>query len=316
MTAQQGAMYGVVGGFPLMMEDGMGTKTLYVMMGGNEEAVDLTEQMSQPVEQYRIVDFQMAEHLPILRAVFYDTLGTLKRMRKFIETELTRFAQMGLNAEICCAHCGKPIAGAPSILKVNDLPVPLHPACVTPLEMSLQEQEQLKRTEPREPGGGLRVLTGFAGALLGALVAGIPWVGAYVAGYFASILGMLIALGANLGHKLFGGRPGRSRVASVVVAVLLGVLAAQVAGEVGSLAWTIVSGEMDELLEVAPGTITLEQDLMPMLEILRQDPEYLGECVKNLLMGYLFAGLGLAAVYSSKLKRENGTGRLKLKRME
>ena len=74
----------------------------------------------------------------------------------------------------------------------------------------------------------------------------------FIAGYLASFAGALIALGANFGHKKFGGPPGRGRVLTVVFVTVAMVFIASALGEIASAGWYVITGEMDRELGLLP----------------------------------------------------------------
>lgn len=65
---------------------------------------------------------------------------------------------------------------------------------------------------------------GILGALAGALIGMVLWVLVGMAGYVASIVAMLTAFLAGKGYDLLHGRPGKAKVITLVVLVLLTVL--------------------------------------------------------------------------------------------
>jgi hypothetical protein len=310
MRPSRKTIYGVVEGFPVAMWDGMGTKAISVAINLGECA-DAKELLSKPARHYRIQRVLTGQDS--VRFVFHDTYGTLKRMRAFLQTELPALAARGMNRGYTCLHCGEPVNEGAAHVLVNDFFSAMHADCVEPFEREAEQEREIKRHEPAPVGGSVR---GFFGALIGGFVGTIPWVVLFVAGYIASLAGALIALCANFGHKKFGGPPGRGRVLTVVLVTVVMVVVASALGHVASMAWYVISGDLDREMGYLPGTILLWPFLGEYIKFAAADPEFRAEFLKNLAMGFLFAGLGLFGVLRGKMREENPSGKVILKRLD
>ena len=125
------------------------------------------------------------------------------------------------------------------------------------------------------------------GALIGAALGAVVWAIVLNMGYVASIVGLLIGFLAEKGYTLLHGKKGKGKVAILIVAVVAGV----VLGTFGSDVFTLVS-------MIGSGETYLTYGDIPqfLIMLLREDPEYTSAVVSNILMGLLFAGLGVFAL--------------------
>ena len=136
------------------------------------------------------------------------------------------------------------------------------------------------------------VLTGFAGAFIGAMIGAVLWAVIGVLGYIASIVGFVIAFLAGKGYDLFKGRRGAAKVVVLILCVILAV----VAGNVGSYAWQIHDVYKEEVAALS----AMEQQFVisegEFFQLMIEDSEVIGGFVKDLGMGVLFAALGCYGV--------------------
>ena len=147
----------------------------------------------------------------------------------------------------------------------------------------------------REEQGG-SVLTGLIGALLGAAL----WAIVGIAGYMASIVGLVIALLAGKGYDLLKGRPGKAKAAVLIVCVLLAVLA----GNAGSYAYQVhdvYQEQLSELSEVEKAYAMTEGEFF---QVIMDDGEVQGEFAKDFGVGVFFAALGCFGVIAGAGKKK------------
>ena len=90
---------------------------------------------------------------------------------------------------------------------------------------------------------------------------------------------------AEKGYNLFRGKQGRGKTVILIIAVIFGVIVGNFGSDVIYLVQMIASGE---LVDYVYADIPLL-----MLVVMLEDPEYLMYIVKNLVLGLLFAGLGV-----------------------
>lgn len=149
------------------------------------------------------------------------------------------------------------------------------------------------------------VITGFFGALIGALLGAVVWAAVYVFGYVASLVGFLIGFLSGKGYDLMGGRQSAAKIVIVVLCVILAVAA----GNVGAYAWILHGTYQDELAALSAEELQYvmsEAEFFDMaVKDLMADSEFLADAAKDLGVGLLFAFLGCAGT----LKQAGGKKR-------
>ena len=125
-------------------------------------------------------------------------------------------------------------------------------------------------------------------------------------------------MGANYGHKLLGGRPGKSRVFWVIFMIVIMVPISLAVGELAAFARSILDRSLATSAGYAADAFTLS-DLFPLFRSIWESPEareaMIPILLKNLALAYLFAGFGGFWVYTNTLRRENKQSRSKIVRL-
>ena len=123
--------------------------------------------------------------------------------------------------------------------------------------------------------------TGTVGALLGALVGAAAWLLVSYLGYYASIVGFVMAFLAQSGYRLLKGRIGRAMPAIVLLSVVFGLFVANtVEIAIGLMQDPEIGLTFLESLRIAP------------LAFVDSEMFYVGRVWGNLGVGLLFALLG------------------------
>ena len=293
LEAGKGRVYGLLEGFPVSLWDGVGAKNMLVFLGQPKGAeadaqIDIPSLIPHELEAYRIVRFELSRDLPLLMISFYDNPGTLKRMRQFFEEGMAALREAGLSQVHHCVQCGKAFEGAPDIALVNGVAMPVHSHCRSGLAQVMEEgRRELTEQRRQESAAALRdgsILKGILGAFLGALIGSIPWVLIYMFGYLASIGGIIIGMGAVFGYKKLSGRVGAACVVSAVVFAALMVPLACYAGEAAILLKEFIAGNMEPFRM---------SDFGWLFRAVTSLAEWREGFRQNVLMGYLYAAIGL-----------------------
>ncbi|HML46694.1 MAG TPA: hypothetical protein PKE04_08095 [Clostridia bacterium] len=315
MKPMDGMLCGIMQGFPVAMSEGMGYKQLTINLcmlkpDAPDAEPDLAQLLTQPAQHYRITEYEADG--PYLTVQFFDNPGTMRKIREYVNVEMPRLRQAGFAGADCCFQCNAPIGEEDSTLYAyNGIPLRLHARCVDDMkavfESETREQEDAAMWQSSNP-------LAFVGALLGGLVGCIPWVVIYVFGYMASLAAALIALGANYGHRLFGGREGKGRFALVVALTLLLTPVTNALGVAAQFGYGIHTGELQEAWEIPKDSLSLEDTLPLFFEMIKDPevgPEFMSSFIRELGTAYLFAALGLWMVWK-KLRKENARGKRRL----
>jgi hypothetical protein len=194
----------------------------------------------------------------------------LDRIDQVTQALADEFRQMDVSD--ACSFCGGPEPATP--VRIGDKAAVACSACL------LQLQQRASQTRDQNETRG-NYLTGLIGALLGALVGAAVWVLVSRLGYYAAIVGLVMAFLAQAGYRLFKGRIQKGMPIIVMISVILGLLVATAANI----------------------TIDLMQDpdiALPLADALRYAPQafynselfYVGQVWKEVGIGLFFALLG------------------------
>lgn len=155
-------------------------------------------------------------------------------------------------------------------------------------EQELQKRAIAKAYLEKQNSLSDNYLLGLLGALVGALVAAIPWAVVSSQGWFVAWLGYLIAIVASKGYDLMKVKTNMKKLWCVLAAVVIGVFAGQI---------------MSDMIVIAT-----DEELGHMFSDLfsyyaNNFGEYLSINIKNLALGYVFAALGSLSVFVN-IKKE------------
>lgn len=216
--------------------------------------------------------------------VFTDPIGGFMKQAPFLETVANALSLSGAKGISVCSICGEMLdttSGGAYI--INDVAYELHDAC------AMQYNEQNKERQETERAGG-NVFLGAIGALIGGVIGAIPWAIAYAAGWFVGWLGFLIAFAAKKGYELFHGKRCKAKAFIIIAVTIVAVLLAEGAALVLSVHHEIAS---DPTLSELHLTIADSAEFTRY--ILENDAEARGSVVSDVVIGLLFAALGMAS---------------------
>lgn len=136
------------------------------------------------------------------------------------------------------------------------------------------------------------IITGLIGALLGALVGAAVWaaVGIFL-DLIAGVVGFLIGFLAAKGYDLLKGRQGWAKLVCVILAVVIGVAV----GTGATVVWVLhdtYTTQIAELTDLERRFYDIMTEEEYILDNITNNPEFMGEVLKNLGIGLLFAALG------------------------
>lgn len=282
MKADHGIAYGSMEGYCATLSEGSGYKQI-IFTTRVEDATKrfaLTELLQNPQlgKDYRINDFEVREDRVTI--VFTDTFGTMKRIEAFLEWFLPQFAQFGATKTDICSCCGMMLDKG-SWKLVNGVAICAHESCAQKLRDALTDEYD------RNSAGG-SYLTGAAGAFLGAILGSVAWAILMMIGYVASIVGFLIGFLAEKGYTLLKGKNGKGKLAILIIAVIIGVLLGYFVGYTVDLMkeFDMAFGEASDFV----------------INAIQEDEKVRSAVLKDVLLGLLFAGLGVFAILRNTQK--------------
>ena len=294
MTVSSGVAYGSFRGFAATFSEGSGYKKIdfavtFPNPAGRVALMDLLGGMNLRKE-YRVLNLGIDnKHITI---TFHDTVGTMKKIRAFLDWFMPLLEKHGATGADICIQCGMPLEKT-CWAQVNGVCYPLHESCAQRLQAEV-EADNTRRIE--EDTGNY--FTGTLGALAGAALGAVVWALVLNAGYVASLVGLLIGWLADKGYNLCKGKQGKAKVFILIAAIVLGVVLGTLGADVMTLASMMAEGQL-------PG-FTFGDIPMFIIALLSQDAEYRAATLANMGTGLLFAGLGVLFILRQAAKDVSG----------
>lgn len=281
MTIAHGVAYGSLQGYAATLSEGAGYKLLSIT-GKIADPGILSSALGKVNlrEMYRVMDWYVFPDA--ISVKFLDNPGTMSKIRAFIPWFIARLQENGVETMNTCPGCGCEVGQGRWVL-INGIAYHMHEACK---EKAVREVQDANHEEKENRTGSYG--TGAVGAVIGALLGAVVWAIVLRAGYVASVVGLLIGWLAEKGYTLLKGKIGKAKVIILAAAVILGV----VVGTYGALVFETIElindGTFAGLaVSEAPGFV---------LDLLEFSPELRSEVITNVLMGLVFAGLGVYTI--------------------
>ena len=309
MMIDGGVAYGALKGCFVSLSEGKGYKRLCIYVGCHHASDEPTKEGEIPehlqaanavadtiIEEasdfktYRIMNSQhslpgvaITQGGSAVQVNFFDNPGTMKCIHAFIENILPQVAPY--TEPQVCAKCGLDNNDASKpVLLTGEVVVPMHAGCAEQIVAAAE-----KRKQKNKAGAG-KTFLGVIGAFVGSLIGAIVWALIGIAGYVASIAGFVAAFLAGKGYDLMGGKPGKAKLITIILCVILAVVVGTVLPE---LYWLhdLYQAEI-EGVPASQIILTEGEFFAEVLPMLVEDPEVAGAFAKDILMGLFFAALG------------------------
>ena len=284
MNVSAGVAYGSLRGYAATLSEGSGYKQIVVTTRFADPAKvqELQAQFNQKnaAREFRVQNFSFSPDSIVI--VFNDTVGTMKKLTAFVDWFFPLLHGVGAATVNQCAECGGELEGGCWKL-ISGVAYHMHEECGEKVRDQISRENEERRQEAEGS-----YLMGLVGAVLGSALGAVVWALVLLAGYVASLVGLLIGWLAERGYNLFKGKQGRGKIIVLVVAVIFGVVLGTVAADAISVA---------QLISETEGAVITYSDIPSFLmELFLSDGEYRSAVLKNVLMGLLFAGLGVFAL--------------------
>lgn len=294
MKIAQGVAYGSLQGFAATMCEGNGWKSITFSTAISDPLKK--DEFMQAVNSVNIQRIYRVQNLGMaprnIQVVFLDNPGTMKKIQEFLEWFLPLLRQAGATMANICPECGGEVVNGRWML-IDGVAHHMHEGCAQRVSSEIGEENARRGQE--DQGSYIR---GILGALLGAALGAIVWAVVLNLGYVASLVGLLIGFLALKGYDMFKGKQGKGKVAILIVAIVFGVLLGTFAAETFTVIGLINNGELN--LEIAQAPLLV-------LAVLKDDPEYAAGVGGNVLMGLLFAALGVFTLLRNAGRAVAGT---------
>lgn len=281
LTVGKGMAYGVYRGYMMTLSEGMGWKEAVFAVQLNEDAVKMELRRlagQNELKQYAIRQFIVEDRQ--IRVVFSDRLGFFAKMVEFIDKICDKLTECSVPGAAYCNTCGRLLSEEPSATALVDgRAVLVHESC-----LSEYNQANVAAQGPAAQGS---IGMGLLGALLGGLVGAIPWFIAYCLGWYVALFGLLIGLGAKKGYELLHGR---ESVAKAIIVILATVFAVFIMEVLSCVAYWMLDPEFAEY------GLSFLDVFVAFFQLLGQDAEFRVAVLVDLLVGVIFAGVGIFAL--------------------
>lgn len=286
MTVANGVAYGSLHGYSATLSEGSGIKTLVFATRFSDIAqkIAFTEQIQSMGldKEFKLNALEVQDK--VISVVFLDTIGTMKRIRAFIDRFIPVLDRYGASKTDICSECGMILTGG-SWKLVNGIAIHVHEACAERIRADIQVNN-----EERLSAGSY--LSGAAGAFVGAVGGAVAWAAIYLLGYVSSLVGFLIGFLAEKCYNLFRGKNGVGKIFILILAVIFGVL-------LGSIAANVIGimGELD---------IGIGDSLLLMIAAVAEVPEARTALIADTLMGLVYAAIGVVLLLIRTKKEVTG----------
>lgn len=292
LKVSKGVGYGNFRGYAATLSEGSGYKQVIITTKFTNVGADdalLAELNAVNIQRtYRVQSLNITPNG--IQIVFSDTIGTMNKIKEFMDFFVPLLDKYGATGWNICAECGGEVTAGRWEL-IEGVAHYMHESCASSVKSQIAEADQARKDQ--DTGS---YVTGTVGAVLGALLGAVVWGIVLCMGFVASLVGLLIGWLSNKGYDLFKGKMGKGKLVILILAVIVGVLAGTVGGYGASL-WM----EFNAILAEEGQQSMTFSEFIGWFSLLLQDGEYMGYMIKDILMGLLFAALGVFAM----LKKTN-----------
>lgn len=294
MKVAKGVAYGSLRGYAATMSEGSGYKQI-VITTKFADTVKLNELQAQInsrniTREFRVRNLTFAANG--ISIVFHDTVGTMKKIRAFLDWFIPLLDMSSATKADICTECG--MQATTGCWKLIDgVAFYMHESCAQRAVSSIAAEEQARRDA--DEGSYIQ---GFIGALCGSILGAAVWAVVLYMGYVASLVGLLIGWLAEKGYSLMHGKQGKAKILILVVVIVFGVALGTIAADAITVAELISEGD----------TYLTYADIPSFLfTLLMEDSEYSGAVMANMLQGLLFAAIGVFALLQKTNEVVSGT---------
>ncbi|NCC86995.1 MAG: hypothetical protein EOM05_03880 [Clostridia bacterium] len=279
-----GVAYGVYKQYLLTLKEGSNWKAVAFSVDLTDEAVksELQDALSITSFDKRLGVRSVSINHAVFEVVFKDTFKTISKMSDAIEIIIEKMAAIGVKSMESCSYCWESLfEGDNKAVLICGKVFSMHSACVRKYEDEVRENAEAAKNEGN-------VLKGIIGATIGAIVGAIPWAVAFYFGWFVGWLGFLIGIAAQKGYELFKGRETKVKGVVILIVSLLIVVFAEYSTYLFS--WWYEFSTDPELVVY---NLSFTEIFHFLNSSIAEDAEIKRTVIGDILMGWLFAGLGV-----------------------
>lgn len=288
LNISKGVSYGNMLGYAVTLSEGAGYKLIQISTTFPEpqKQLDLLNVCNERdlKSEFRVTNLLI--NPKGIQIVFHDNPGTMKKIYAFIDYFFPLLKEYGATPYNICTECHCEITSGHWKL-IDTVAYYLHDSCAEKIQRTIDSNSEMKKKE--DTGS---YITGFIGSLLGASLGALLWAILLSFGYIASVIGFVIGWLAEKGYTLLRGKNGKGKLFILIISIIFGVLLGTVGGEAISLVRMIINGELSGY--------TLG-DIPILILFLLIDAEYISAVLGNVVLGFVFALLGVFSL----LRRTN-----------
>ena len=288
MQVNKGVAYGSLRGYAATLSDGSGFKQMQLTTAfPDQQKLFHLQTLVHDVDlkkEYHISELSFGTKR--INIIFQDAFGTMKKIDAFIDWFFSLLDEAGATGANICTECNCEITSGHWKL-IDGTAYYLHDSCAQKIQRSLETASDLRKQE--DTGS---YLSGFLGSILGATLGSILWAIVLSIGYVASFVGFVIGWLSEKGYELLHGKQGKGKLLVILISVIWGVFFGTILGYGFSLVGMLQAGEL-------PG-YTLG-DIPILILFLLIDSEFILSLIGNIVIGLLFAALGVFSL----LRRTN-----------
>lgn len=297
-TFKNGVAYGVLGGYMTTLKnDSYLNHVTFAVTFPDENGKAAVQSMifdGDFQKKYFVSNCQVTNSLVALS--FANTPKAMKTVSEALNLITEKMSSSDVKGVDFCNCCNTSFSGfAGEDVLINGNVFRMHSGCIDKITAEKSEiSESVKKQG--------NVFTGIIGAVIGALIGVIPWA---VVGYFGWVvgwLGFLIGIAAKKGYEICRGKETKVKGVVIIVVVFLSVMLAEYCSQ-----FIAFIGAVKEYTVVMP-------PLGPCFELfnaaLFSEAEYIAPVIFNVILGWIFAGLGIAGVIREIFGKANAVSSL------
>lgn len=283
LKCSNGIGYGELNGFMVTLSEGGGYKEIYISAKCDQDTCGrLMAESDALKKKYKLNAFEVKPQFVYI--CFFDGVGTLKRIAAFVDEFMPRLREFGVGGADVCPECGGSLDSGSVTKLIYGHAVRLHSGCAEEIVNQMREGEE-QAAEVKSNAG-----KGIIGSVLFGIVGAIPWAIVYAFGWFVGWLGALIGFMVVKGYEKFGGKIKKSVIPAFAVVIILCVIFAQFLGDAFQIGYYIQKGDVYADFADIPSLIKT---------LLEEEPEYRAAVVRNIIIGIIFAALGVYGLFRS-----------------
>lgn len=285
LKVSNGVAYGDFRGYAVTLSEGSGWKMIVIStkfpefaqkgeMQAEFNGIDLQK-------QYRVNKLEFLDDGIVIG--FTDNPGTMGKLKEFVDFFFPLLDKHGATGVNVCPECGMELDYDGKWKLVNGVAMHLHDGCAAKLQHEADTEEAVKQENEGSYGKGT------IGALLGAIIGAIPWAIVQYFGYITAIIGLLIGWLAKKGYDLFHGKNGKGKIVILIISAIIGVIIGNFGSDVIYLIGAVRDGS---IAGMGYGDIPAF-----IAYVFSTDSEYAASVVKNVILGIVFAMLGMIDIF-------------------